>query len=241
MTANGQCDCISAGSRYAITEAVQLHREAGLAAIHTGGFQNGVRSHNGLSASGGQVQKQVFHIRLADLSILGIESGIVKLSLSGLHSLLSLGDSVGIPSAVQQLDAVEVGGVGDTVDFGLEVVNFLLEVGAVDLVVVGAVGGLGGQVIHAVEHILDFLHGALGGLHQGDAVLDVLGSGVQTDDLGAHLLRNCQTGGVVAGAVDLVAGRQLLQVLAQRAGVVVVVAVGVHRYNIMLNSHFVPP
>ena len=52
--------------------------------------------------------------------------------------------------------AVEVGGVGDTVDFGLELINFLLEVGAVYLVVVGAVGGLGSQVDHAVEHVLEY-------------------------------------------------------------------------------------
>ena len=38
------------------------------------------------------------------------------------------------------------------------------------------------------------------------AVLDVLLGGVQAGDLGAHLLGNSQTGGVIAGAVDLVAG-----------------------------------
>ena len=36
---------------------------------------------------------------------------------------------------------------------------------------------------------------------------------LQTGDLSAHLLGNSQTGGVVTGAVDLVTGRQLLQVL----------------------------
>ena len=84
---------------------------------------------------------------------------------------------------------------------------------------------------------MDFLQSALSGLHQRNAVLDVLGSGLQTGDLGAHLLGNGQTGGVVTGAVDLVAGGQLLQILAQSGAVVVVVAVGVHRHNVVLNTH----
>ena len=66
----------------------------------------------------------------------------------------------------------------------------------------------------------------------------VLG-GVQAGDLGAHLLGNGQTGGVVTGAVDLVAGGQLLQVLGDSGGVQVVVAISVHRYDIVLDSHFI--
>ena len=139
------------------------------------------------------------------------EAGEVQLEHTGLGIVaqLTVGDNVkgtgnlgnillissldrGVQGAVQQLDAVEVSGVSDTVNFGLQGVNFLLEVGAVDLVVVGAVSGLGSQVVHAVEHVLNLLHRALGGLHQGDAVLDVLGSGVQAGDLGAHLLGNGQ-------------------------------------------------
>ena len=85
---------------------------------------------------------------------------------------------------------------------------------------------------------MDLLHRSLSGLDQRSAILDVLLGGVQTGDLSTHLLRNGQTGGVVTGTVDLVAGGQLLQVLAQRGGVVVVVAVGVHRHDIVLNTHF---
>ena len=84
---------------------------------------------------------------------------------------------------------------------------------------------------------MDFLQSALSGLHQRNAVLDTLAGGLQAGDLGAHLLGNSQTGGVVTGAVDLVAGGQLLQVLAQSGGVVVVVAVGVHRHDVVLNTH----
>ena len=114
-----------------------------------------------------------------------------------------------------------------------------MQVGAVHLFVIGAVGGLGGQIVHAVEHVLDFLHSALGGLHQGDAVLHVLLGGLQAGDLGPHLLGNGKTRGVVAGTVDLVAGAELLQVLAEGGGVVVVVAVGVHRHDVVLNTHMI--
>ena len=170
---------------------------------------------------------------------------ILALGALGFHSGQARADDIDLGGSdllrqgtVQQLDAVEVGAVGDTVDFGTELVNLGLEVLTVNSVLIGAVGRLGGQAHHTVEHVLNFLHRALGGLHQGDAVLDVLAGGIQAGDLGAHLLGNGQTGGVVACAVDLVAGGQLLQVLRDGAGVDVVVAIGVHRRNIMLNSHF---
>ena len=85
---------------------------------------------------------------------------------------------------------------------------------------------------------MDLGQGAFGGLHQGDAVLGVVLGLVQAGDLGAHLLGDGEAGGVVAGAVDLVAGGQLLQVLGQGGGVVGVVAVGVHRHDVMLDPHF---
>ena len=84
---------------------------------------------------------------------------------------------------------------------------------------------------------MNFGQGAFSGLHQGDAVLGILLSGLQAGDLSTHLLGDSQTSSVVAGAVDLVTGRQLLQVLGQGAGVVVVVTVGVHRHNVVLDTH----
>ena len=77
----------------------------------------------------------------------------------------------------------------------------------------------------------------ISGLHQVDAALGVGLRLLQTGDLSAHLLGNCQTCGVVASAVDLVAGRQLLKVLAQSAGVAGVVAIGVHCHDIVLDTH----
>ena len=115
--------------------------------------------------------------------------------------------------AVQQLDAVEVGGVSDTVDFSQQLIHFLLEVVTVYLIVIGAVGGLAGQLHHTVEHIVDLSQSALSGLHQGDAVLGVLLSHVQTSNLGPHLLRDSQTSGIVTGAIDFVARGQLFKVL----------------------------
>ena len=144
---------------------------------------------------------------------------------------------IGAQRAVQQLDAVEVGAVGDAVDFRLELLELVGDGLAVHLVLISAVGGLLSQIDHAVEHVVDLLGGALSGLHQGDAVLHVLLSGGQAGDLSAHLLADGQTGGVVAGAVDPVAGGQLLQVLGNGGGVVGVVAVGVHRHNVVLNTH----
>ena len=84
---------------------------------------------------------------------------------------------------------------------------------------------------------MDLSQGALGGLYQGDTVLGVVLGLVQAGDLGAHLLGDRQTGGVVASAVDLVARGQLLQVLGQGGGIVGVVAVGVHSHYIVLDSH----
>ena len=151
--------------------------------------------------------------------------------------LEGLGHGAGGHGAVQQLDAVEVGGVGDTVDLGLELLHFLLHLSTVGLVVEGAVGGLLSQGVHTVEHVVDLGQSTLSGPHQGDTVLGVLLSALQTGDLGTHLLRNSQTSGVVTGAVDLVTGRQLLQVLGESGVIGVVVAVGVHSHNVVLDTH----
>ena len=78
---------------------------------------------------------------------------------------------------------------------------------------------------------------AFSGLHEGDTVLRVLLSSFQTGDLSTHLLGNRQASRVVASAVDLVTGRQLLEILGQSRSVVRVVAVGVHRHNVVLNTH----
>ncbi len=86
---------------------------------------------------------------------------------------------------------------------------------------------------------MDLGQRALGGLHQGDAVLGVLLGGLQPGDLSTHLLGNGQTGGIVTSAVDLVAGGELLQVLLHGVDIVGIVAVGVHGHDIVLDPHFI--
>ena len=80
--------------------------------------------------------------------------------------------STGTSTATQDISGLKASDIGKNLEYKF---NWKDEQGGtVDGIVIGAVGGLGGQVVHAVEHVLDLLHGALGGLHQRDAVLDVL-------------------------------------------------------------------
>ena len=151
-------------------------------------------------------------------------------------TLALFADLQGNGGIVEKLLAVEVAVGTDAVDLLDQLLELLIQVAPV-LLGIGAVGGLGGQLHHTVEHIVDLSQGALSTLHHGDTVLGVLLGHGQAGDLGAHLLRNGQTGGVVAGAVDLVAGGQLLQVLGESGGVGAVVAVGIHRHNIVLDTH----
>src|SRR5690606_23019867 len=72
----------------------------------------------------------------------------------------------------------------------------------------GAVGGLGGQVLHAQHDVGELLEGALGGLHQRDAVLGVLRGDRHAAGLGQQAGGDLQAGGVVGGRVDLVARAQ---------------------------------
>ena len=220
------------GQRDILAEHIELHSGVTAAGIKgkiaqvngqgRGGL-GGVAAHLGVQL--GVIQSQ---IGAGDLAVAGSHGG-------GLGEAERIG--VQAQGAIEQLDAVEVGAVANTVDLAEQLVHFLLHLVAVGGVVVGAVGGLGGQLHHTVEHVVNLSQGTLGGLHQGDAVLGVLLGGLQASDLSTHLLRNGQTGGIVTGAVDLVAGGELLQVLLHGGHVVGVVAVGVHRHNVVLNTH----
>src|SRR5690606_28741678 len=112
--------------------------------------------------------------------------------------------------AVEQLDVVEVGGAGDAVDLGQQLLRFGVQRAAVG----GGVGGvarLHGQLTDALQVVADLGHRAFGGLRQRDAVVGVAGSLVHAADLGGEALRNGEAGGVVLGAVDAHAGGQALQ------------------------------
>ena len=112
-----------------------------------------------------------------------------------------------------------------------------MEISTVGLVVIGAVGGLVGQLHHTVKHIMDFGECTFSGLHEGNTVLGVFLGHIQASDLGPHLFGNGQAGGVIPGPVDFVAGRELLQVGAQGGSIIGVVPIGIYCHNIMLNTH----
>ena len=88
---------------------------------------------------------------------------------------------------------------------------------------------------------MDLSQSTFSSLNQRDAVLSIVLRLTQAGNLGTHLLRNSQTSSVIASAVDLVAGRELLQVLGQSRRIGSVVTVGIHCHNIMLNTHKVFP
>ena len=166
----------------------------------------------------------------------GLRSGEhvdAQLAQVGAHALLAAGGK----GAVEKLQAVEVRGVGDTVDLRLQSGNFLLQLLTVQLVLIGAVGGLLRQCGHTVEHVVDFGQRTFRRLDEADAVLGVLGRALEAGDLRAHLLGDREACGVVAGAVDGVTGGQLFKVLADLGVVGAEVAIGIHRGNIMLNTH----
>lgn len=68
----------------------------------------------------------------------------------------------------------------------------------------GAVACLDRQFVHSLEHILNFIHRALCGLHCADTVLRISGSLCQSTDLSAHLLGNRKPCRIVSRTVDLV-------------------------------------
>ena len=82
----------------------------------------------------------------------------------------------------EDLLAVEVAVGADAVDLCDQLLELQIQVAPV-LGGIGAVGGLGGQFHHAVEHVVDLGQGALSGLHHGDAVLGVLLGHGQAGDL----------------------------------------------------------
>src|SRR5690606_36091723 len=74
-------------------------------------------------------------------------------------------------------------------------------------------------------------------LDQGDGILSVLLSHLQTADVAAHLLRNSQARRVVAGAVDAQTRRELLNRLLYACLVDGQLAMGVHRHDVVDNAH----
>ena len=113
--------------------------------------------------------------------------------------------SLALVVALQQVGLVELGGIGYTVDLGNQLVNLALNCLSVAL---GhrAVSSLNCQLVHSLQHIVNFRQSTFSGLHCADTVLSVGRSLSQTSDLLSHLLGNSQTCRIISCAVDLVAG-----------------------------------
>ena len=82
-------------------------------------------------------------------------------------------------------------------DLLLQLLEFQVQVTAL-LVVIGVVGGLDGQLTHALQHVGDFVGRALSGLNQCDGVTRIAHGLVQAAYLLRHTGGNGHTGGIVA-------------------------------------------
>src|SRR5215207_7681482 len=138
-------------------------------------------------------------------------------------------------SRLQQVNPVEVGLGADALDLGLELIDLGLNrepvVGAQRAVLV-----LHGQLTNTLKHAVNLVERTLSGLHHRNGVRRVAGSLRKAADLAAQLLADGQARGVVAGAVDAVARRQLLHRLAQTIAVVDELTLSVERLNVVLDT-----
>ncbi|MNV25239.1 hypothetical protein D3C71_1163310 [compost metagenome] len=103
--------------------------------------------------------------------------------------------------AVQQFRAVEVGLLGDTIDFTDQLIHFGLQCLAIALRV-GCVGSLHRQFTDALQVVADFGQGAFCNLRQRDAVIGVADGDISAADLRAEALGDRQASCVVFCAVD---------------------------------------
>jgi len=84
-----------------------------------------------------------------------------------------------------------------------------------------------------------FSEGALCGLDQGNTVLGISDSLIQTSDLASHLLADGKACGVIAGTVDAVSGRQLLQGLSGCGVVDAQLTIGIQSGNVVVDNHII--
>ena len=103
--------------------------------------------------------------------------------------------------AVEQMNAVEVRGIGDTGDFAGHCLIFGIDHQAL-VRSVGACGGLLGQFLHADQLFVDNAKGAIGSLDQGNCVVGIAHALVEGGDVCAHKLANGEAGRIVSRAVD---------------------------------------
>ena len=119
--------------------------------------------------------------------------------------------------AVEQMNAVEIRGVGDPADFRGH--GLVLGFNHQALIrIVGACGRLFRQFLHPDQLFVDDAEGAVSGLDQGDGIVGVPDSLAQGRDFRPHEFADGKAGGIVSGGTDPQAGRQT----AYRGGKVVV-------------------
>jgi len=123
----------------------------------------------------------------------------------------------GAEGAVEEILAVELGGLGKTIQFRNELGDFAVQGLAVGGAV-GGVGGLDGELADALHDAAHLVQGAFAGLGEGDAVVGVAAGLIHAANLAGHPVGNCETGGVILGGIDTQAGGQALQGCLQRAG-----------------------
>ncbi|MDT4856252.1 hypothetical protein FQZ97_906380 [compost metagenome] len=145
-------------------------------------------------------------------------------------------------TVTEQLGAGIAGVLDDIGQFLAQLVVLALQGGQVGGGV-GAVGALGGEVLHALEDVGHLAEGALGGLQHGDGVAGVAHGHVHATGLGVEAGGDLQAGGVVGGGVDAQAGAQALLVGAQLAIGLVQVGLGDQGGVVGVNrqSHWVIP
>ena len=110
---------------------------------------------------------------------------------------------------LQQIGLIELGGLSNTINFSGQLIYFILDISSV-ILRHSSVSCLYSQLVHSLQHILNFVQGAFSGLYCADTILCVQGSLCQTSDLLSHLLTDGQACCVISCTVDLVSGRQLL-------------------------------
>src|SRR5690606_10566488 len=138
-------------------------------------------------------------------------------------------------STVEQLATAESGGVADTVQFFLQLGDFVIQSRTLGITI-GTVGRLQAQVTHTLQDIGGLLQRTFSGLRHGDAVVGVLHRNVQTADLAAQTVGDLQAGGIVLGTVDTATSGQTLHGGLQRVGGVAQVALSVQGSNVSVDG-----
>ena len=199
-----------------------------------------------VSAAVGGPQAQSGCCGIADIDVVIVFSGIVAGSevnfqrAGGLHffAVMRAGKRT-----VEQLDAVEVRGVGDTGDFRRHLLVFGFNNQTLGRII-GAGCSLFRQFFHTDQLLVDDLERAVRGLDQGNTVIGVTDPLVKGADFRTHQFANGKTGGVIRCCFHTKAGRQLAGGIGKFTVVGVEVTRGVHRHHVVVNDqrhNFHPP